>query len=125
MILDTNALSAFADADRDLLKVLPSDRPWALPVVVIGEYRYGLRGSTQRTAREQWLNSLLTTIIVLPIVESTTAHYAKVRHELKTANRRRPPNDSWIAALALDHKLPVLTRDSHFDHVSGVIRKTW
>ena len=125
MILDTNALSAFADADRDLLKVLPSDRPWALPVVVIGEYRYGLRGSIQRTAREQWLDSLITAVTVLPISESTTTHYATVRHELKAANRRIPPNDSWIAALALEHQLPVLTRDSHFDHVSGIVRKTW
>ena len=125
MILDTNALSAFADADRDLLKVLPGDRPWALPVVVIGEYRYGLRESIQRTAREQWLASLLTAVTVLPIRESTTNHYATVRHELKVANRRIPPNDSWIAALALEHRLPVLTRDTHFDFVSGVIRKSW
>ncbi|MEZ5329266.1 MAG: PIN domain-containing protein [Verrucomicrobiales bacterium] len=125
MILDTNALSAFADADRDLLKALPSDRPWALPVVVIGEYRYGLLGSTQRTEREQWLANLMRVVSVLPITEATTVHYATVRHALKVSKRRIPPNDSWIAALALEHKLPVLTRDAHFDHITGVVSKSW
>lgn len=52
MILDTNALSAFADSDAELLKVLPKDRPWCLPVVVIGEYKFGLMGSRERVARE-------------------------------------------------------------------------
>jgi tRNA(fMet)-specific endonuclease VapC len=125
MILDTNALSAFADADRDLLKALPSDRPWALPVVVIGEYRFGLVGSTQHVKRERWLDRLIGVVSVLPIAETTTAYYATVRHELKLANRRIPPNDSWIAALALEHRLPVLTRDVHFDHIPGLVRKSW
>lgn len=52
--LDADALSAFADADRKLLARFPSDRPWALPVVVIGEYRFGLQGSREAEDREQW-----------------------------------------------------------------------
>ena len=97
MILDTNALSAFADADRDLLKVLPSDRSWALPVVVIGEYRFGLLGSRERDVRETWLQGLIRTVRVLSVTESTSGYYAAVRHELKQQGRRIPPNDSWIA----------------------------
>ncbi|MGK0188923.1 MAG: tRNA(fMet)-specific endonuclease VapC [Verrucomicrobiales bacterium] len=125
MILDTNALSAFADADRDLLDALSSNRPWSLPVVVIGEYRYSLLGSTQRIDREQWLANLIGVVTVLPITEVTTVHYATVRHGLKLADRKIPPNDLWIAALALEHRLPVLTRDAHFDHIKGVARKSW
>ncbi len=125
MILDTNALSAFADAERDLLKVLPSDRPWALPAVVIGEYRFGLLESAQRTEREQWLSHLIEVVTILPITVTTTICYASVRHQLRLANRRIPPNDSWIAALALEHRLPILTRDAHFDHLSGVVKISW
>ncbi len=125
MILDTNALSAFADNDRALLKVLPMDRPWHLPVVVIGEYRFGLRSSREQKKREMWLNELISLVTVLPVTESTTPHYAMVRHELRVLNRRIPPNDSWIAALALEHDLPILSRDAHFEIVPKVRRLTW
>ena len=36
-----------------------------------------------------------------------------------------PANDAWIAALAVQHRLPVLSRDEHFDAVPGLDRKTW
>ncbi len=125
MILDTNALSAFADADRDLLAKLPTDRPWILPVIVIGEYRFGLLGSREGEERERWLQDLLATVRVLPIAETTAGYYAVVRHSLKQQRRRIPPNDSWIAALALEHRLPVLTRDAHFEGIPGVARVGW
>jgi tRNA(fMet)-specific endonuclease VapC len=125
MILDTNALSAFADNDRALLKVLPLDRPWHLPVVVIGEYRVGLKSSREQKKRELWLNELISLVTVLPVTESTTPYYARVRHELTTLNRKIPPNDSWIAALALEHDLPILSRDAHFEIVPKVRRMSW
>ena len=42
MILDTNALSAFADEDKKLEPVLRRASRCALPVIVLGEYRYGI-----------------------------------------------------------------------------------
>ncbi|MFN7976291.1 MAG: hypothetical protein U0166_28820 [Acidobacteriota bacterium] len=36
---------------------------------------------------------------------------------------RCPP--AWIAALALQHELPVLSRDEHFDSVPALSRVTW
>ena len=125
MILDTNALSAFADADRNLLAALPSDRPWALPVVVIGEYRFGLLGSREAEERERWLSGLIRTVRVLSITENTAGYHAAVRHTLRQQRRRIPPNDSWIAALAFEHRLPVLTRDAHFENIPNLDRRRW
>jgi predicted nucleic acid-binding protein len=34
-------------------------------------------------------------------------------------------NDLWIAAIARQHKLAVISRDAHFDHVAGLIRIGW
>ena len=36
-----------------------------------------------------------------------------------------PENDLWIAALARQHRLPILSNDAHFDQVSGVKRLGW
>jgi tRNA(fMet)-specific endonuclease VapC len=42
--------------------------------------------------------------------------------KLKRSGRPIPANDAWIAALALEHGLPILSRDQHFDAVPGVER---
>jgi predicted nucleic acid-binding protein len=31
----------------------------------------------------------------------------------------------WIAALARQHAIPVMSRDTHFDFVGGVRRLSW
>ena len=41
MLLDTNALSAWAEQDAKFLGVLRGDRPWYLPSIALGEYRFG------------------------------------------------------------------------------------
>ena len=44
MILDTNAVSDFADANQRLLNCLQqSAADIHLPVIVLGEYRYGMK----------------------------------------------------------------------------------
>ena len=48
--------------------------------------------------------------------------YADIRLELKHAGNPIPPNDVWIAALARQHVLPVLSNDAHFDVVQGIER---
>jgi tRNA(fMet)-specific endonuclease VapC len=52
-------------------------------------------------------------------------HYAEVRQELRVSGRPIPENDVWIAALARQHKLPVVSQDAHFDAVRGIRRRTW
>ena len=59
MILDTNALSAAADDDPALIPVLAGADEVALPVIVLGEYRYGIARSRNRTGYESWLEGLL------------------------------------------------------------------
>jgi predicted nucleic acid-binding protein len=62
---------------------------------------------------------------VLAVTDATAVAYATLRVELKRKGGPIPANDAWIAALALQHRMPVLSRDSHFDSVSGLRRATW
>jgi predicted nucleic acid-binding protein len=52
MILDTNALSAAAEQDPAVLAVLSGAEQLALPVIVLGEYRYGIAQSRYRAIHE-------------------------------------------------------------------------
>ena len=62
---------------------------------------------------------------IFPITDRTASVYAGVRTALKEQGTPVPANDAWIAALALQHGLPVASRDVHFDVVPGVRRLGW
>ena len=125
MILDTNALSAFADGEMGVGEVLRRQPRAAIPVIVLGEFRYGIAGSRHRTTYEAWLDSQLSHFDILPITDETAIAYAALRVALKRSGRPIPANDAWIAALALQHRLPILSRDQHFDVVPELERKSW
>jgi predicted nucleic acid-binding protein len=125
LILDTNALSAFIDGDRVVGGVLRTQERAAIPVIVLGEFRYGIAPSRHRSSYEDWLASHLSQFEVLPVTEETSVTYAALRVSLKPSGRPIPANDAWIAALALQHRLPVLSRDEHFDAVPDLHRRSW
>ena len=97
----------------------------AIPVIVLGEYRYGISQSRYRKQYEEWLNEYLPKFRILAIDEQTTISYSAVRTELKKAETPIPANDVWIAALCRQHSLPLLSRDRHFDAVTGITRLNW
>lgn len=125
MILDTNALSAFADGDSAVGEVLRHQTQACIPAIVIGEFRYGIAQSKHRASYESWLASQLQLFDVLDVTEETAASYAALRVMLKQKGKPIPANDAWIAALALQHKLPILSRDRHFDVVPQMRRQDW
>jgi tRNA(fMet)-specific endonuclease VapC len=125
LILDTNALSVAADGHPGVLAILADVQQLALPVVVIGEYRYGIAQSRHKASYRRWLDALIIECSVLDITEQTTNHYAAIRLELRNAGKPIPTNDLWIAALCRQHELPLLSRDRHFDAISGIQRLDW
>ncbi|MBK5296974.1 MAG: PIN domain-containing protein [Vicinamibacteria bacterium] len=118
-------VSAFIDGDRALGQRLAGLGHASIPVIVLGEFRYGLAGSRHRAAYEAWLDDHLSDFDVLAASSATAVVYADVRLALKKKGRPIPSNDVWISALALEHRLPVLTRDVHFDAVPGLRRVEW
>jgi predicted nucleic acid-binding protein len=123
--LDTNGLSALADGESTLEPILREAAEVALPVIVLAEFRYGVRQSRERQRYEQWLTESLGNFRILDVDEETAASYATVRMELKKAGTPIPSNDVWIAALCRQHSLFLLSRDRHFDLVVGIRRIDW
>ena len=125
MILDTNAISAMAEGDTKLEKVLPHITSQFLPVVCLGEYRAGVIRSKSRAELERWLDMLEQSRAVLRVESETARCYADIVADLRERGRMIPLNHVWIAALALQHRMPVLSRDKHFDEVQSVTRISW
>lgn len=114
-----------AEGDPALKPVLLQASELAIPVIALGEYRYGILQSRERARYERWLQEYLRQFRLIEIDEKTTLSYSNIRLELKNAGTPIPSNDVWIAALCRQHALPVVTRDHHFDFVSGITRLSW
>ena len=125
MIVDTNALSAFADGSSRAIAALQTAGDVSVPVIVLGEFRYGITHSRRHREYEAWLDQYLPAFRVLEVTVETAVEYALLRSELRHLGRQIPANDVWIAALCRQHDLPLLSRDAHFDHVKRLRRQAW
>lgn len=83
MILDTSDLSALAEGEPRLEPILREATQIAVPVIVLGEYRYGIQQSRDRKRYENWLAEYLSRFRVLNVDEQTTTSYVGVRGQLK------------------------------------------
>ncbi len=122
MILDTNALSAWVEGLAAVEAAFRSADRLVVPSVVLGEYYFGIRQSRRRSRYEEWLVRYLPLAEIAAVTSATADAYADIRLELKQLGNPIPSNDTWIAALARQHGLPVLSNDRHFDVVAGIRR---
>jgi tRNA(fMet)-specific endonuclease VapC len=122
--LDTNRLTDLFQGDDALAERLGlCDEVW-IPLVVLAEIKAGFLGGTERHRNEILLRKLLskTTVGVLLPDRETAEHYARLFVQLKRAGTPVPDNDLWIAALALQHDLQLITRDKHFEKIPQLLR---
>ena len=125
MTLDTNALSALAARDGRLIELLSAAPRLSVTLISLGEYEYGITRSSKKAELKRWLTALLERVDVLRPTLATLPFYAEIRGELKQAGTPIPANDIWIAALARQYAVPVVSRDLHLDKVRGLERLAW
>ena len=125
MILDTNALSAYLDNTAAAVEIVSRASEIAIPVIVAGEFAFGIGRSRYQEAYQRSLQRMLERCTVLDVGIETARHYAAIRLELRAAGTPIPASDAWIAALSRQHAMSVMSRDSHFDFVAGLRRRVW
>lgn len=91
MILDTNGLSAVAEGEAAMRPVPRKAAQVAIPVIVLGEYCYGISHSRNRHDYEQWLVQYLPKFRILDVDERTTTSYSAIRTELRRQERQFLP----------------------------------
>jgi len=123
IILDTNAYSDWRTNGRWSKIIATADQVF-MPVIVLGELRYGFEKGTKGSENEAKLTTFLNHphVSVLNVGETTSQCFAKLKHYLSKAGTPIPENDVWISALSVEHGLAVVTGDSHFDFLPQVAR---
>ena len=124
LVLDTNVLIAFLRAPEAFAARFSAYDLVLLSPVVLGEFRAGLfdtkAGRENREALDAFLRN--PAVRVWPMTDATSLVYAKVFQALRSAGKPIPTNDIWIAALAVQHSLPLCSRDEHFNHLKQIAR---
>ncbi len=124
LLLDTNAViaqikgdPAFDAAVRGLLL--------NVPVPVFAELFYGAEKSLRAAENLARLERYAAKSLVLGTDLTTARIYGEIRKGLQSKGRPIPINDIWIAAVARQHNLTLMTRDAHFNHVDGLRVLSW
>jgi predicted nucleic acid-binding protein len=91
-------------------------------VVTVAELRLGVLMATSVEARARRLATLrlAESLEPLPIDDAAADAWATLVARLRTAGRKVPINDSWIAATAIARQMPVATQDDDYDEMPGL-----
>jgi predicted nucleic acid-binding protein len=119
LLLDTSAYSAFRRGDQAVAEVIRRSETVAVPVVVLGELHSGYQAGNRCAENTAELDRFLSkpSVRVLNVTEETALRYAEIDVYLRKRGRPIPRNDVWIAAVALEHGLQLLTLDVHFREI--------
>ena len=124
-LLDTNvAIALFAGDLAVQEKVRNAEYIVAAPPV-IGELCFGAQKSNKVTENLHKIDILVQQSIVFPCDLETAQWYGIIKEQLRKKGRPIPNNDIWVAAIAMQHNLILVTRDTHFDEVESLQTEHW
>ncbi|HLD73982.1 MAG TPA: type II toxin-antitoxin system VapC family toxin [Bdellovibrionota bacterium] len=122
--IDTSAIVCFFRGEEVAKGHVQKCEEIVVPFIVIGELRAGFVCGKKTLENEKLLAHFLNSprASVLFPNEDTTHHYAKLFHQLRTQGTPIPTNDLWIAALCIQHDLPLFSLDKHFHHIPQLVQ---
>jgi predicted nucleic acid-binding protein len=119
-VVDTSVLIGLEAARVDATRF--AEYEFGVSVITLGELRLGVLQASgpEASARRLSTYQLAQRFEPLPIDEAVSEAWALLVSRLRAANRRVPINDSWIAATAMAHNIPIVTQDSDYDALTDV-----
>lgn len=124
VLVDTNVIIAFFSGEKAVVQHLTESELY-VSSTVLGELHYGARKSAHVAANQARIEEFAASVTVLSCDADTARQYGEVKDRLRSKGRPIPENDIWIAACALQHGLPLATRDDHFRDVDALRVETW
>lgn len=114
--IDTNRYTDLCLGDPEVVARVEQADCVMLPFIVLAELRAGFAVGRKGADNELVLQRFLAEpgVDVLYAGEATTHHYAGLYRQLRRQGTPVPTNDLWIAALVVEHRLALPTRDQHF-----------
>lgn len=124
-LLDTNIVIALFKNEVQVRDQFANAAEVFVSSVVIGELFYGALHSGRVQQHLSQVREFAARVPVLPCDATTAEHYGEIKNVLRAKGRPLPENDVWIAAIAKQHGLTVVTRDQHFNEIDSLVLEAW
>lgn len=123
IIIDTNAYAELAKGNTHILALMQTADQIVVSTIVMGELYAGFRLGAKRLQNVRRLDEFLKTPGVVTVApdSSIAERYGELIGLLKENGTPIPTNDVWIAATAFETAARVLTFDSHYRAVPGLM----
>ena len=125
VLLDTNIVIALFAAEAAVLAGIQRAAAVYVPAVALGELFYGAQKSARAAANVHRIAEFAAAVAVLPCDGGTAVIYGELKAALRSMGAPIPENDLWIAAVARQHELTLVTRDAHFRHLPHLPLERW
>ena len=125
VLLDTNILIGILAKDEAILSRLVETEVVFLPSIALGELYFGAFKSAHPDDNAERIDRLAASTAILYCDGTTALHYGRIKTGLRAKGRPIPENDIWIAAIAQQHGLTVVSRDLHFREIENLPVEEW
>ena len=122
-LLDSNAYSLLMRGQEQVAEIVRAADELLFSAVVVGELLYGFRQGSRFEQNAADLRSFLTSAYstFVDVGPVTADRYSRIAASLRAKGRPIPTNDVWIAAHAMETGADLVSADSHFEHVEGIV----
>lgn len=129
-LLDTNAcIHNLRARGSALVKARLGTHPPAdivLCSIVVAELRYGAEGATNPTAEHAKVDAFVAPYTSLSFDDAAAAVYGRIRYDLESRGLVIGGNDLFVAAIALDRDLTLVTHNTaEFSRIGGLKLEDW
>ena len=125
VLLDTNILIGILAKDEAILSRLVETDEVFLPSIALGELYFGAFKSAHPDDNAERIDRLAASTAILYCDGTTALHYGRIKTSLRAKGRPIPENDIWIAAIAQQNGLTVVSRDLHFREIEDLPVEKW
>jgi len=125
VLLDTNIIIGILAKDEAILSRLAETESVFLPSIALGELYFGAFKSAHPDDNAERIDRLADSTAILYCDGTTALHYGRIKTTLRARGRPIPENDIWIAAIAQQHGLTVVSRDLHFREIENLSVEEW
>lgn len=124
-LLDTNIVMALTRNEPAIEQRIRGSSSIYYASIVLGELYHGAYNSDRSERNIRQIDNLALGNTVLSCDTETARIYGRLKSAQRAKGRPIPENDLWIAALAVQHSLTLVTRDAHFDNIDSLATERW
>lgn len=120
-LVDTNVIIRVLKGQTELFSLFDDMEKFFVSSISIGELMYGAELSNKQDFNRELYFDFCNQMKIIYVDSDIAKNYGKIKVQLKKIGHPIPENDIWIAATAIAANLTLVTADSDFENIDGLV----